>query len=356
MSTGRQNKQEATTLVASVVHVSSIVAFSVASAVGLAVTKWNEKNKKNQNRIEQVHHRPWFDDDDGKERRRNVPFHSGQQQLSNLPTNGNGDDNKDPHSSLHAPYYHERLSMNEITQRSSDFLHLMKQRRSIRFFDPSIAIPQQVMINIIQTACTSPSGAHKQPWHFCLVGDSSKKQQIRTYVEQEEKINYERRMRSTWINDVSHLVANVGDTKLLKTNNHGDGNDDDNHDDNNSKKDIIIQKPYLTDAPWLIIVMKQPHGGIDPISGKRIDHYYVSESVGIACGMLIAAIHNANLVTLPSTPMGAEKNIKTLLKRPEHEKVMLLLPVGFPSKTATVPYRSPDQPRKPLQDVMSIHC
>ena len=111
-----------------------------------------------------------------------------------------------------------------------------------------------------------------------------------------------------------------------------------------------IEKPYLTEAPWIIAVFKQTHGGVDPSTGKRIDHYYVQESVGIACGMLRVAIQNANLVTLTSTPMGAEKAIRELLQRPDNEKLFLLLPVGFPAKNATVPYRNPE--RKPVSETI----
>lgn len=111
-------------------------------------------------------------------------------------------------------------------------------------------------------------------------------------------------------------------------------------------------KPYLEVAPALIVVFKQPYGLDD--AGERVDHYYPNESVGIACGMLLNAIHNANLATLTSTPMGAEKAIRTLLGRPEHEKVFLLLPVGFPASDATVPHRTEATLRKPLAKISQV--
>lgn len=151
-------------------------------------------------------------------------------------------------------------------------------------------------------------------------------------VEQEETINYQSRMRKSWVKDLQPMMNQL----------HSDAY---NSSTNSTKEQQAkIEKPYLTEAPWIIAVFKQTHGGTDE-TGKRIDHYYVQESVGIACGMLCVAIQNANLVTLTSTPMGAEKGIRELLGRPDNEKLFLLLPVGFPSVDATVPYRKPE--RKP---------
>mmetsp|Transcript_97067 Transcript_97067/g.145457 ORF Transcript_97067/g.145457 Transcript_97067/m.145457 type:complete len:305 (+) Transcript_97067:79-993(+) len=233
-------------------------------------------------------------------------------------SNGTGDPE-------HVAFDHERLSMPEIRSRARRFLALLSMRRTIRFFstDP---VPKDVIEAIIETACTAPSGAHKQPWSFVAVSDANVKAQIREMVEKEETLNYQRRMRKSWVQDVEGMVSQV----------HGDDGE-------------TIQKPYLTEAPWIIVVFKQPHG-IDPDTNERIDHYYVQESVGIACGILISAIQNANLATLTSTPMGAEKGIRNLLGRPDHEKVVLLMPVGFPAENATVPFRR--QERKPLDQVL----
>jgi len=235
----------------------------------------------------------------------------------------------------HAPYRHERLSMDQITKRSKGFLSLMKMRRTMRFFsrDP---VPKEIIETVVETASTAPSGAHKQPWSFVAVSDPETKQTIRDIVEREETLNYEKRMKESWVADVEDMVSRV---------HHGSSSSDNDDEDANN----MIQKPYLTDAPWLIVVLKQ-NFGIDAVTKQRIDHYYVNESVGIACGILTAAIQNANLATLTSTPLGAEKNIRDLLGRPENEKVVLLMPVGFPAEHATVPYRKEE--RKPIDEVL----
>jgi iodotyrosine deiodinase len=249
----------------------------------------------------------------------NSDFRSGQVEPSS--PNGMGDPE-------HVSFHHERLSIQDIRSRSRRFLALLSMRRTIRFFS-SDPVPKDVIEAIIETACTAPSGAHKQPWSFVAVSDPKIKAQIREMVEKEETLNYQRRMRKSWVEDVVGMVSQV----------HGD--------------DEAVHKPYLTEAPWIIVVFKQPHG-IDPTTNERIDHYYVQESVGIACGMLISAIQNANLATLTSTPMGAEKGIRNLLVRPDHEKVVLLMPVGFPADTATVPFRREE--RKPLDQVLFWKC
>ena len=230
-------------------------------------------------------------------------------------------DEDDP-PTQHVAYRHERLALSVIRRRSARFLGLMEQRRTVRFFS-SEPVPVEAIRNCVLTACTAPSGAHKQPWSFCAVSDASLKLKIRELVEQEETINYQRRMRQSWVDDVKEMVMNIHDIEH-------------------------IHKPYLTEAPWLIVVFKQTHG--HDKDGKRVDHYYTEQSVGIACGMLVAAIHNANLVTLTSTPLGAEKGIRNLLNRPDNEKVFLLMPIGFPASTATVPYRKLQ--RKPADQVL----
>jgi iodotyrosine deiodinase len=224
----------------------------------------------------------------------------------------------DPNPS-HVPYRHQRLPTEQIRRRSLKLLRTCEQRRTLRFFS-SDPVPQDVINTLLMTACTAPSGAHKQPWTFVAISQRDIKQKIRAMVEREETINYQSRMRKSWVEDLKPMVDKL----------------------HNNRTDAI-QKPYLTEAPWLIAVFKQTHGGVDPETGKRIDHYYVQESVGIACGMLITAITNANLVTLTSTPMGAEKGIRELLERPDHEKLYLLLPVGFPATDATIPYRMPER-------------
>ncbi len=224
-----------------------------------------------------------------------------------------------------------RLSSAEMRRRSQNFMTLMNMRRSLRFFS-SDPVPDVVVQQCIAAAGTAPSGAHKQPWFFAVVRSAEKRAAIRDLVEREEKINYDRRMRKSWVDDVAGLTGTGADPRL-----HSNG---------------APVKPYLTEAPLLIVVFKQMHG-VDK-DGKRIDHYYVGESCGIATGMLLAALHNVGLATLTSTPMGAGRRIREILGRPSNEKVYLLLPIGFPAADATVPYRSSLELRKPLHRIMSL--
>lgn len=188
----------------------------------------------------------------------------------------------------------------------------MNQRRTVREFD-SRSIPLDVMENIIQTAGTAPSGAHKQPWTFCLISDPEMKKQIRIAAEEEEKISYTSRMPESWKNDLAPLGTDW-------------------------------EKPFLEIAPYLIVVFKQSYGMQD---GEKVQHYYVNESVGIACGFLIAAIHQAGLVTVTHTP-SPMNFLSDILQRPKHEKPFLLLPVGYPAKEAYVP----DIERKQLEEIL----
>jgi iodotyrosine deiodinase len=261
----------------------------VSSVVSIAVMSWLRKRLESK----RCSGTAMKDDDD---------FHAGQVR----PTS------KDQ---SHVPYHHERLTLAQVRCRSQKLLKLCQQRRTIRFFakDP---VPTDVISNILQTACTAPSGAHRQPLAFAAVGSMALKQKISELVEKEETLNYERRMRKSWVADVASMVSQVHDTGK-------------------------VQKPYLTEAPWLVLVFKQTHSLSG--EGERLDNYYVQESVGIACGMLCVAVQNANLVTLTSTPMGAEKGIRDLLGRPENEKLFLLMPIVFPAADATVPYRDPER-------------
>ena len=188
----------------------------------------------------------------------------------------------------------------------------MNQRRTVREFD-SRNIPLDVMENIIQTAGTAPSGAHKQPWTFCLISDPEMKKQIRIAAEEEEKISYTSRMPESWKNDLAPLGTDW-------------------------------EKPFLEIAPYLIVVFKQSYG---MLNGEKIQHYYVNESVGIACGFLIAAIHQAGLVTVTHTP-SPMNFLSDILQRPKHEKPFLLLPVGYPAKETYVP----DIERKQLEEIL----
>jgi len=199
------------------------------------------------------------------------------------------------------PYHSEAISSEEMMLRSDTFRELMQKRRSLRFFTDQ-QIPDDVLTNILITAGTAPSGANKQPWTFCVVTNKSLKQSIRIAAEKEEKHSYEQRMPAEWLEDLAPLGTDW-------------------------------QKPFLEIAPVLIVVFKRNYEVVD---GKKRNNYYVAESVGLATGLLLAAIHNAGLVALTHTPspMGF---LKDLLKRPEGETPFLLIPVGFAAENAIVP-------------------
>lgn len=217
---------------------------------------------------------------------------------------------------LDIPYSPGRLTEKEMIARSKSFYELLNKRRSVRMFSQD-AVPLEVIENIVWSAGTSPSGAHCEPWTFVVVQDPKVKAQIRDIIEQEEYLNYDHRMGDKW----------VADLKFIKTNH---------------------EKVYLEDAPYLIIVMKQQyHLGEN---GIRHAHYYYEISTAIAAGVLITAIHNAGLVTVTTTPLNAGGALREVLGRPQNEKVMLLLPVGYPADHAKVPGIA----RKPLKDIMAL--
>ena len=212
----------------------------------------------------------------------------------------------------HILYQQESYSSEEMTERSRSFYQKLNRRRSIREFSDR-PVPREVIENLIQAASTAPSGAHKQPWTFCAVSNPELKRKIREAAEKEEKESYEHRMGERWLNDLAPMATDM-------------------------------HKPFLEIAPWLIVVCKRPYE-LDP-DGNKKNNYYVNESVGIACGMLITAIHQAGLVTLTHTP-SPMRFLTQLLKRPENERAFLLLPVGYPKEPAYVP----DLKRKGLEDI-----
>lgn len=204
------------------------------------------------------------------------------------------------------------ISDAEMLERSLSFYNSMNERRSVRdFSDRPIAL--EVIENLIKTAATAPSGAHKQPWTFCLVSDSEIKKQIRIAAEEEELESYKSRMSNEWLDDL----------KPLGTNWH---------------------KPFLETAPYLIIIFKRSYEIGE--NNQKKNNYYVQESVGIATGLLLAAIHNAGLVALTHTPspMGF---LTEILKRPKNEKPFLLIPIGYPADECWVP----DIKRKELDEI-----
>lgn len=209
-------------------------------------------------------------------------------------------------------YEREVLAEEQVKVNSRSFFEFMDQRRSVRTFSDK-PIPKEVIENIIKTASTAPSGAHKQPWTFAVVSNPDLKKQIREAAEKEEYESYNSRMSEEWLKDL----------RPLQTDWH---------------------KPFLEIAPYLIIVFKKAYD-LDE-DGNKHTNYYVNESVGLAAGFLIAAIHHAGLVGLTHTP--SPMNFLTkLLKRPANERPILLVPVGYPTEETYVPKLS----RKPLDEV-----
>jgi len=205
-----------------------------------------------------------------------------------------------------------RLPPGEIVRRAREFHAAMSRRRTTRHFSTE-PVPREAIELAIQAAGTAPSGAHQQPWTFVAVSDAGLKQQIRDAAEREEHENYHGRMPPEWLQSLAPL-----------------GTDE--------------HKPHLTDAPWLVVVFRKAYG-FAPDGSKRA-HYYTQESVGIAVGFFIAAVHMMGLVTLTHTPnpMGF---LAELLGRPQNEKAYLILPVGYPSAGAMVP----DIQRLPLPEI-----
>ncbi|MDX1652359.1 MAG: nitroreductase family protein [Brumimicrobium sp.] len=212
----------------------------------------------------------------------------------------------------HILYEHNKPGAEELIKRSKEFYSLMDKRRSVRTFSEE-TIPQEVIENIIKTASTAPSGAHKQPWTFCVVSNPELKKKIKEAAEAEERESYESRMSERWKEDLKPLATDA-------------------------------HKPFLEDAPFLIVLCKRAYDYDE--NGNKVNNYYVNESVGIAAGMLITAIHNAGLVTLTHTP--SPMNFLTeLLERPQNERAFLLLPVGYPQDPTYVP----ELKRKSLEEI-----
>lgn len=192
----------------------------------------------------------------------------------------------------------------------------LAMRRTCRFFSDA-PVPRGVIEAAIRAAGTAPSGANHQPWHFAVVASADRKNAIRDAAEIEEKAFYEGKAGKAWLEALAPL-----------------GTDAD--------------KSYLTTAPWVIVVFGQRKGGLYP--GEMKQNYYVPESVGIACGLLLATLHEAGVATLTHTPnpMGF---LNQVCKRPAHEKAMMLVVVGHPADDATVPVHATI--KKPLEEISS---
>jgi len=203
----------------------------------------------------------------------------------------------------------------ELRQRAQAFHEAMRQRRTVRDFSDR-PVPRDVIENCLRAAGTAPSGANLQPWHFVAVSDPVLKKEIRVAAEAEEKEFYEQRAPKAWL----EALAPIG---------------------------TDWQKPFLEIAPWLIAIFAQPFRILP--DGNRAPTYYAIESVGIATGLLVTAVHSCGLVALTHTPspMGF---LNRILERPSHEKPFLLLVVGHPSRDAAVP----DISRKTLDGISTF--
>ncbi|NXK54624.1 IYD1 deiodinase, partial [Chauna torquata] len=276
--------------------------------IGVILKKTNGEKEKCETKSKPVS-RPWVDEDlkDGTDHHlEEEEVHEEWQGL---------DENV-----AHVPFLPERYSEAEMIKRSQIFYELLNKRRSLI---PFTALPPSSLCQLFfhhflfLYQGTSPSGAHTEPWTFVVVQDPDLKHKIREIVEEEEEINYKKRMGDRWVNDLKRLRTNW-------------------------------IKEYLDTAPYLILIFKQVYGRLP--NGKKKTHYYNEISVSIACGILLAALQNAGLYTVTTTPLNCGPHLRALLQRPANEKLLLLLPVGYAKKDATVPVLT----RKPLEDIMVV--
>ncbi|MBM3811600.1 MAG: nitroreductase family protein [Acidimicrobiia bacterium] len=211
-----------------------------------------------------------------------------------------------------APLVFDQLPPEEQQRRAAEFLERIRTRRSVRQFSDR-PVPYELIETAIRAAATAPSGANQQPWRFVVVSEPELKRKIRIAAEVEEKENYERRFPQEWLEALEPF-------------------------------DTDWHKEFLEIVPYLIVVFRIDHG---LEGGRRVKHYYVSESAGIATGFLLAALHLAGLATLTHTPcpMGF---LGQILDRPPNERPFLLIPVGYPAEDATVP----DIRKKEIDEVL----
>lgn len=211
----------------------------------------------------------------------------------------------------HVLYNSVKYSEEESLQKSYEFYKAIDSRRSVREYSKK-AVPKVIIENLIKSAATAPSGAHKQPWTFCAISNPELKHKIRLAAEVEERETYSNRMSERWKKDLEPLGTDPN-------------------------------KPFIDEAPWILVVFKRVY---EYENNEKYNNYYVNESIGIACGMLITAIHNAGLVTLTHTPSPMNFLAK-LLNRPSNERAYLLLPIGYPKTPVFVP----NLERKSLDEV-----
>lgn len=209
----------------------------------------------------------------------------------------------------------EEYSESKMRSRSESFLNEIITRRTVREFSDRI-VPIDIINNCIKTAASAPSGANKQPWQFVVVRDSGIKTKIREAAEKEEKEFYGHRATKEWLEDLNQFGTDW-------------------------------HKPFLDIAPYLIVVFRKIYDLEN--DGTQRKNYYVNESVGIASGFLLAALHHAGLITLTHTP-SPMNFLGEILNRPKNEKAFLLIPVGYPAKDAEVP----DISKKPFGEISTI--
>jgi iodotyrosine deiodinase len=213
-------------------------------------------------------------------------------------------------------FHPETYETNDMIKRSQEFYHWLDKRRTVRDFSDK-PVPKEVIHNLLLCASSAPSGAHKQPWTFCVVTDPAIKKEIRLAAEKEEFESYNNRMSDEWLKDLRPLQTDW-------------------------------KKPFLEIAPYLIVVFKKVYDVLP--SGEKRTNYYVNESVGIACGLLLTAVHHAGLAALTHTP-SPMNFLSKILNRPENERPYLLIPVGYPAENALVPNLT----RKALSSVAEFY-
>lgn len=221
-----------------------------------------------------------------------------------------------PHESSPLSDYIE-YPQDEMLQRSVDFYQNIKRRHSIRSFSHR-SVPREIIENCIKAAGTAPSGANHQPWHFAAIHSADVKRQVREQAEAHEQGFYNGKAADEWLNALKPLGTDAS-------------------------------KPYLELAPWLIAIFSQKTGGLTP--DEKQTNYYVHESVGIATGFLINALHNAGLTTLTHTPKPMSF-LSKICQRPDNERAYMLLIAGYPADDATIPHHA--QHKKSLHEIASF--
>ena len=208
-----------------------------------------------------------------------------------------------------------RYPMEEMQRRAGEFYRDVNRRRTVRDFTDT-PLPRELIENCLKAADTAPSGANQHPWHFVVVEDANLKREIRIHAEEEEREFYENRAPQEWLEALAPLGTDA-------------------------------EKPFLETAPCLIVIFARVYGVLP--EGQKIKHYYVNESVGIATGILITALHHSGLVSLTHTP-SPMKFLNGCLKRPENERPFLILVTGFPAGDAKVP----DLKRRDLSEIATF--